>query len=51
MRKQFLYNQFIAVIKEKKESGVAPFDAQEGDVFYKIRKEILENENVDLEKI
>jgi type II secretory pathway predicted ATPase ExeA len=41
----------IAVIKEKKESGVAPFSAQEGDVFNKIRKEILENDNIDLEKI
>ena len=41
----------IAVIKEKKESGVAPFAAQEGDVFNKIRKEILENDNIDLEKI
>ena len=41
----------IAVIKEKKESGVAPFNAQSGEIFNKIRKEILENDNIDLENI
>ncbi len=41
----------IEVIKEKKEGGIAPFDTQSGEVFDKIREDILENENVDLDTI
>ncbi len=41
----------IAVIKEKKEGGIAPFDTQTGEVFENIRKNILETEGIDLSQI
>jgi len=41
----------IAVIKEKKEGGIAPFETQDGEVFDNIRKNILETEGIDLSQI
>jgi len=41
----------IEVVKEKKEGGITPFNTSDSAIFKKIRKDILENDQIDLEKI